>query len=141
VIDALKGERAASVSLFEAVRAGRIDVAFATRLDDELQSSTLDDLARLLGDTGVLVATPWRLDYGTLGVDTILGGGAGEISLPTLEPVGKLGALDSDHLEAHRRSSRDVFVTSDQNQLKAARERGIHAVTPQELVARLGGAS
>lgn len=163
VIDALDGTRAAAVELFARARAGEIDVAFSTRLGYELRKHTLDEVRALvarniepLGTSGryrvsrydegdtyssdlvpTLPATSWRLGFGTLGIDTVLGGEPGEISTPTMEPIGKLGAIDSDHLEAHRRVGRDVFVTSDRDLIKAARERGIDATTPEELLERL----
>lgn len=65
----------------------------------------------------------------------------GSVSTPNMERVEKLRAIDSDHLEAHRRDGRDVFVTSDGNLLKAARERGFDAVTPEELMERIRGAA
>jgi len=87
----------------------------------------------------MLPPTSWRLGLGTLGVDTYLGGAPGELSTPTLDRIGILGAIDSDHLEAHRRAGRDLFVTSDLNLIKAARRRGIDAVTPEDLLVRVGG--
>lgn len=164
VIDALDGTRPASIELFARARAGQLDIAFSTRLEYELHRHTLDEVRALvardvtaLGTTGrygvsrydtgdtyaaddspqVLPATDWRLGLGRLGVDTILGGAADDISTPTLEGIGSLKGIDSDHLEAHRRSGRDVFVTSDANQLKAARKRSLDAATPEELLARL----
>lgn len=165
VIDALEGTRQAAVELFARARANEVDVAFATRLRYELQRHTLDEVRALLGGSPLtlptagrwehstygegdtygeqpaheltLIPTGWRLDYAQLGVDTVLAGASADISNPTMEPVGRLRALDSDHLEAHRRSGRDVFVTSDVTLLKAARERGFDAVTPEELISRL----
>ena len=164
-IDALEGTRPAAVELFARARAREVDVAFATRLQYELQRHTLDDVRALLGGSALtlpttgrwehstygdgdtygerpaaeltLVPTSWRLDYARLGVDTVLGGGSADISNPTMESVGRLRALDSDHLEAHRRSGRDVFVTSDATLLKTARERGFDALTPEERIGRL----
>lgn len=136
-LDGLNGTRLAAVELLMIARAGGIDVAFATRLRSELRSFTLEELEELLGQAPRLLPSSWRLDYGMLGIDTYLGGAPEDISTPTMESVGKLQALDSDHLEAHRRDGRDVFVTSDAQLLKAARERGFDAVTPEELVARL----
>lgn len=167
VIDALEGTRPAAVELFARVRSGQLDVAFATRPQYELQRHTMDEVRALIGtlpmtlpttarydvstygggDTYAtesassgpnLIPTSWRLDVARLGVDTLLGGDAADLSNPTMAAVGKLGALDSDHLEAHRRSGRDVFVTSDERLLKAARERGFDAATPEELIARSG---
>jgi hypothetical protein len=40
-----------------------------------------------------------RLDFAQLGVDTVLEGEAADISNPTMEPVGRLRSLDSDHLK------------------------------------------
>lgn len=170
VIDALEGTRPAAVELFVRVRAGQIDLAFATRLEYELHRHSLDDVRALVGgrpmalpttgryefstyDTGDtygpeptssgpnLIPTAWRLDVSQLGVDTLLGGAPADISNPTMDTVGKLRGLDSDHLEAHRRSGRDVFVTSDERLLKAAHERGFDAVTPEQLMAGLGSSS
>ena len=164
VIDALEGTRPAAVGLFVRARAGIVDVAFSTRLEYELRRHTLDEVRALvsrdiapLGSTGrygasryddgdtyaadgsplMLPPTAWRLGFGQLGVDTYLGGAAGDISTPTLQGIGSLRGLDSDHLEAHRRSGRDLFVTSDTDQLKAARQRSLDAATPEELLARL----
>jgi hypothetical protein len=155
VIDALEGTRPAAVELFVRARAGIVDVAFSTRLEYELRRHTLDEVRALvsrtiapLGSTGrygasryddgdtyaadesplMLPPTAWRLGFGQMGVD---------ISTPTLQGIGSLRGLDSDHLEAHRRSGRDVFVTSDTDQLKAARQRSLNAATPEELLARL----
>jgi len=166
VIDALEATRPAAVELFARARAGEIDVAFATRLEHELQRHTIDELRALVGDSPAtlptngrweysaygsgdtygaeravsgpnLVPTAWRLGFGQLGVDTYLGGDPADLSNPTMQSVGSLRTLDSDHLEAHRRAGRDVFVTSDAILLKAARERGFDAVTPEDLIARL----
>lgn len=133
VIDALEGTRPAAVELFARARAKEIDVAFATRLQYELQRHTLHEVQQLLGvapttlpttgrydfttyDSGDtygaeptaselnLVPTAWRLDCARLGVDTFLGGDSADISNPTMDAVGKLRTLDSDRLEAHRRS-------------------------------------
>ena len=167
VIDALDGTRQAAIDLFARARAGEIDIAFSTRLEYELQRHTLDEVRVLvardiepLGTVGrygasrydvgdayaaeqsppqMLPPTSWRLGLGTLGVDTYLGGAPGELSTPTLDGIGILGAIDSDHLEAHRRAGRDLFVTSDLNLIKAARKRGIDAVTPEDLLVRVGG--
>lgn len=166
VIDALDGTRQSAVDLFARARAGEIDVAFSSRLEYELQRHTLDEVRALLarnieelgttgrygvsrydaGDTSaadprpqMLPATSWRLGLGMLGVDTYLGGATGDISNPTLDPIGKLGAIDSDHLEAHRRAGRDLFITSDRNLIAAARARRVHACAPEDLLARLGG--
>lgn len=166
VIDALERARPAAVEIFARARAGEIDIAFSTRLEYELQRHTLHEVHALIArDVGALGTTArygfstygggdtwaadprpapapltssWRLDFGRLGIDTVLGGGDEDLSLPTLEPLGKFGAIDSDHLEAHRRAGRDVFVTSDHNLIAAARERGIDAATPEELIERLG---
>jgi hypothetical protein len=137
VIDALSGARPAAKHLFDAARSGSLDIAFATRLRNELRTFTFDQLADAIGDAPTLLPSPWRLGFGMLGIDTILGGAPGEVSTPTLDGIGKLQALDSDHLEAHRRAGRDVFVTSDRVLLKAARECGIDAVTPEDLLERL----
>ena len=165
VIDALEATRPAAIELFARARAGEIDVAFATRLQHELQRHTFDEVRALVGVSPVtlptdgrwdystygsgdtygaermsgpnLVPTAWRLGFGQLGVDTLLGGDPADISNPNMQPVGNLRALDSDHLEAHRRAGRDVFVTSDATLLKAARGRGFDAVTPEELLERL----
>jgi hypothetical protein len=169
VIDALDGTRQAASDLFERARAGEIDVAFSPRLEYELHSHTLDEVRALVtrdiepvgtagrygasrydaGDTyaaeqsppQMLPPTSWRLGLGTLGVDTYLGGVPGDLSTPTLDGIGILGGIDSDHLEAHRRAGRDVFVTSDLNLINAARRRGIDAVTPENLLVRVGGAT
>lgn len=168
VIDALERTRQAAVDLFAAARAGELDVAFATRLAHELKTHSMAEVSQLvgsppntLGSTGrygvtrygtgdvygadsassrpTLLPSSWRMDFSQLGVDTYLGGAPDDLSTPTMEPVGKLRALDSDHLEAHRRAGRDVFVTSDGQLIKAAREHGIDAVTPEDLLARLRG--
>lgn len=170
VIDALEGTRAAAFELFVRVRAGEVDVAFASRLQYELQRHTLNEVRVLVGASPLtlpttgrydfstydggdtygaapadsapnLIPTAWRLDVAQLGVDTLLGGDPADISNPTMEAVGKLRALDSDHLEAHRRSGRDVFVTSDASLLKVARALGFDAMTPEEIIARLRSAS
>lgn len=136
-IDALNGTRPAALEVFAAARRGVIDLAFAARLSNELKTFTLDDLAQMLGNVPVLLPSSWRLDYGALGIDTVLGGDAGDISTPTMEGIGKLRALDSDHLEAHRRSGRDVFVTNDVQLLHAASDLGFDAVTPEDLLQRI----
>lgn len=138
VIDGLRRERVAAIQILAAARAGLIDIAFAGRLCDELRTFTLDEVEAAIGGEPALITTPWRLGFGMLGVDTMLGGGVGEISTPTLEPIGRLTAFDSDHLEAHRRSGREVFVTSDRDLLGEARRRGLEAATPEEVVARIG---
>jgi hypothetical protein len=166
VIDALEGTRPAAVELFAHARAGEIDVAFATRLQHELQRHTLDEVRELVGVPPImltttgrydvstygggdtygteigpselnLIPTSWRLGLAHLGMDTFLGGAPADVSNPTMDAVGKLRTFDSDHLEAHRRSGRTVFVTSDATLLKAAHERGFDAITPEVLMTRL----
>lgn len=137
VIDALDGTRSAAVELFALARAGELDVAFSTRLEHELRSHKIEEVHALVARATPALGTTGRYGF------TRYGGGdvyaeAESVSLPTLQRVGKLGALDSDHLEAHRRAGRDVFVTSDGDLLKAARERGIGVATPEELLERLG---
>jgi predicted nucleic acid-binding protein len=137
VIDALDEARQAAVDLFAAARAGELDVAFSTRLEYELRKHTIDEVRALVArDAPPLDST------GRYGVSTYGGGDRysdqESISLPTLERVGKLDALDSDHLESHRRAGRDVFITSDARLLKVARERAIDAATPEELLKRIG---
>jgi predicted nucleic acid-binding protein len=137
VVDALNGVRQAALDLFALARAGDLDVAFSTRLEHELQpKNTLEDVQAL-----VARETPPLGTTGRYGSSTYGGGDTyavpESVSLPTLQRVGKLDAIDSDHLEAHRASGRDVFVTSDVRLLKAARERGIDAATPEELLERV----
>jgi hypothetical protein len=117
VIDALEGTRPAAVELFARVRSGQLDVAFATRLQYELQRHTMDEVRALIGtlpmtlpttarygvstygggDTYAtelassgpnLIPTTWRLDAAQLGVDTVLGGDAADVSNPTMDTVG-----------------------------------------------------
>lgn len=136
VIDALDGTRPAASELFSLARAGELDVAFSTRLEHELQRHTLADVQALVARATPALGTTARYGFSTYG-----GGDRyavpESVSLPTLQRVGKLDALDSDHLEAHRASGRAVFVTSDGRLLKAARGRGIDANTPEELLERI----
>src|SRR5258706_370243 len=135
VIDALEGTRPAAVELFARVRSGQLNAAFATRLQYELQRHTMDEVRALIGSLPMplpttarydvstygggdtyaiesassgpnLIPTTWRLDVARLGVDTVLGGDAADPRNPTMDAVGKLGALDSDHSETHPHSRR-----------------------------------
>lgn len=136
VIDALKGAREAAVSLFAAARAGRIDIAFSTRLELELLSYRLTDVARLVGAEPRILGTTGRWDLSAWDSGDVYQ--AEEfVSTPGPEGLGRYGMMDSDHLEAHRLAGRDVFVTNDVDLLKEARARRIAAKTPEQLVAEL----
>src|SRR5687768_2276938 len=67
VIDALEGTRAAAVELFVRVRAGEVDVAFATRLEYELQRHTLNEVRALVGASPTTLPAAGRYDFSTYG--------------------------------------------------------------------------
>lgn len=136
VIDALKGEREAAVSLFAAARAGRVDIAFSTRLKVELLSYRLSDVALLVGSEPRIVGTTGRWEVSTWDSGDVYQA-EGSVSTPGPEGLGRYGMMDSDHLEAHRLAGRDVFVTNDVDLLKEARARRIAAKTPEQLIAEL----
>lgn len=136
VIDALKGDREAAVALFAAARVGRIDVAFSTRLELELQTYSLRDVARLLGSEPRILGATGRWGVSKWNSGDVWAAEA-SVSTPGPEGLGSFKMIDSDHLEAHRLAGRDVFVTNDGDLLRAARARGISASTPEQLMSEL----
>ena len=127
VIDAIEMTRPAAVALFRHGMRGRIDIAVSTRLEHELRSRASGELAEYLATLPAL-ASPGRWGVSRWGQDFYAHPG---YNPPTAQ------AMDADHVEAHRMSGRQYFVTSDERQAKRAVLAGVAAFTPQAVIAKI----
>lgn len=135
-----ESEASAVAELFRRAPAGDFDVALCSRVDFQTKQPILNDrlAAYLAGLPRILPTGRWS------------GPGDEDDGLPTdtwnncvwagePEPRPDASAgdrIDDDILEAHQRSKRDHFVTSDRGQQKRAIAAGISAMTPAELLLR-----
>jgi hypothetical protein len=123
VIDAITGTRAAAVALVRLGMEGKVDLAVTTRLRYELKSKAVGDLASYLDQVPVL-PSPGVYGISRYGEDVYSG-----YARP------KSHAIDADHIEAHRMSQRQYFVTCDRRQRNRARKKeGLWAFTPEEMM-------
>jgi predicted nucleic acid-binding protein len=121
VIDAVMGTRPAALALLRRGIAGKIDLAVTTRESYELTKSTpTGDLAAYLASLPVL-PSPFVWGTSSWGEDAW---GPSSYARPTKN------AIDADHLEAHRASGRNYFITSDRDLLRLAERQRIAACTP-----------
>lgn len=127
VIDAIDRTRPAAVALFRHAMLGRIDLAVSSRLNYELRSKATDRLAEFLRQMPVL-ASPGRWGVSIWGQDVYAPAGYNP-------PASQ--AMDADHVEAHRLSGRQYFITSDDGQRKRAARAGVAAFTPESIIAKL----
>jgi hypothetical protein len=134
VIGADKGDCPMAQELFERARKGELDVAVTTRLEHELTKTVpTGELAEFLKTRPVLGA-PARWGVSKWG--------GGDTWAGPSTPNPSNDQIDSDHLEAHKASGRQFFVTCEKGRvLKRAAERGISALSPSELLERLDNPS
>jgi hypothetical protein len=130
VIGAVKGDCPMAAELFERARKGELDVAVSTRLGHELtKTEPAGELAEFLRTLPV-VGAPFR--WGVSKWDD------GDTWAAPSTPNPSTDQIDSDHLEAHKASGRQFFVTCEKGRvLKWATERDITAVSPAQLLERL----
>jgi hypothetical protein len=130
VIGAAKEDCPKARELFERARNGELDVAVTTRLENELTKTELaGELAEFLRTCPVLGAPArWGISKW----------GGGDTWAGPSTPNPSTDQIDSDHLEAHKASGRQVFVTCEKGRvLRWAKERGITALSPTELLEKL----
>jgi hypothetical protein len=130
LIGAVKGDCPMALEVFERAMSGDLDLAVTTRVDYELTKTELPvPLAEFLKTRPVLGA-PARWGVSKWG--------GGDTWAGPSSPNPSTDRIDSDHLEAHKASGRQFFVTCDKGRmLRFAEERGIVALSPTELLERL----
>ena len=130
VIAAADKPQSAAARLFQRALKGEFDVAASSRLGYQLTKPISDSrLASFVSALPVL-PTPGRYDGPSTYNGSDVWAGA-----PDPRPHVSMGSkLDDDHLEAHRLSGRDTFVTLDDGQLRRARTLGMSAATPEQLL-------
>ncbi len=135
---AASDESSAAAELFRRARAGDFDLAVCNRVDFQLKRPIEDpDLAAFVaGLPRLLSVGRWAdPDNDELPIDTW--GNFVWAGQPEPRPELSVGSrLDDDHLDAHKRSGRDHFVTLDDGQLRHGRRLGLDTLTPADVLAR-----
>lgn len=139
VIAASDDASSPSAELLRRARSGEFDVAVSTRVAFQLTRPLQDaDLARYVEGLPKLGSPArWGDPADRRRSPSTYGGGDTYAAIPDARPNVSFGSkLDDDHLEAHRASGRDHFVTLDDGQRKRALKLGLSVLMPEELLAR-----
>jgi hypothetical protein len=129
VIAASDDPSSAAAQMFRRARAGDFNIAVSTRVPYQLTTPLADlELAAYIANVRLL-PSPGRWDVSVWDGDVW----DGTADRPNVSDGTR---MDDDHLEAHRMSGNDHFVTLDEGQRKHALRQGLSALTPEALLAR-----